>query len=67
MYRAIIVVAVGLLFFASIVIGLCDLFRGVSLQVALIALAFVIIGIFNTWAALDLGNRRREPNQASKS
>jgi hypothetical protein len=61
MYRA-IVVSGELLFFASITMGLYDLFRDATAQVASIALAFVLIGVFNTWAALDLGNRRREPN-----
>jgi hypothetical protein len=56
MYHA-IVVSAGLLFFASIGMGLYDLFRGANAEVASIALAFVIAGVFNTWAALHRSER----------
>lgn len=46
------------LFLVIIVIGLWDLFRGLNASAALIALIFVVSGVFNTWGALSEGSRR---------
>ncbi len=46
------------LFLALIVMGLWDLFRGLNASAALVALIIVVIGVFNTWGALNEGNRR---------
>ncbi len=43
----------GLLLFASLGIGLLDLLQGLSVLPAIIALAFILAGIFNTWSALN--------------
>ena len=45
------------LFLVLIVIGLWDLFRGLNASAALIALIFVVTGVFNTWGALNEGSR----------
>ncbi len=47
------------LFLVLVVIGLCDLFRGLNASAALIALILVVSGVFNTWGALSEGSRRR--------
>ena len=52
-----LIVGLVFLFFLLIGIGLWDLFRGANALVASIALIFVISGIFNTWSALNEGNR----------
>ena len=41
------------LFLVLIAIGLWDLFRGLNASAALIALIFVVSGVFNTWGALN--------------
>ena len=46
------------LFLVLIVIGLWDLFRGLNASAALIALIFVVTGVFNTWGALNEGSWR---------
>ena len=46
------------LFLVLIAIGLWDLFRGLNASAALIALIFVVIGVFNTWGTLNEGGRR---------
>ena len=43
----------GLLLFASSGLGLLDLFQGFSVLPVLIASAFILAGIFNTWSALN--------------
>ena len=46
------------LFLVLIVIGLWDLFRGLNASAALIALIFVVTGVFNRWGALNEGSWR---------
>jgi uncharacterized membrane protein HdeD (DUF308 family) len=48
----IIATGTGLLLFASIGIGLLDLFHGLNALTALIALALIVAGIFNIWGGL---------------
>ena len=48
------------LFLVLVVIGLSDLFRGLNASAALIALIFVVSGVFNTWGALSEGSRVRQ-------
>ena len=60
-------IGAALLFFALIAIGLWDLFRNSNTLVASVALILVAAGIFNTWGALNEGNRRRELNQTLKN
>lgn len=45
--------SIGLLLFASIGIGLWDLFRGLDALTAIIALSLIFAGVFNTWGALN--------------
>jgi exosortase/archaeosortase len=46
------------LFFVIIVAGLWDLFRGLNALAASVALIFAVVGVFNTWGALNEANRR---------
>jgi hypothetical protein len=49
----VLIICVGLVLFGSIALGLCDLFRGVSLLTGFVALIFVGAGAFNTWAVFN--------------